>query len=524
MLDTLDLGIKLPRKEAHQALDRLGLELSLLQRAAYENGIPVFLVFEGWDGAGKGDAIGRLVDSMDPRGFRVHAVREPTAEERLHPLLWRFWRLVPARGAVSILDRSCYSDLIAARLAKRPVRPAGDGAGPAGHRLDWERALDGVQEFERQLVDDGTLLVKFFLHVSHKEQKRRVKAWAADPYQRWRAEDHDARKGHGYKKTLAVTEEILALTSTTKAPWVLVEAEDDGHRRVKVLDTVAAALRRALTERGIPVPTPENPQAADPDPGEGASAPHPDPLTEPVAVPRDSPLAGLDLSLHLSRDRYKKELDAAQDRLRELEFACYAERRAAVIVFEGSDAGGKGGAIKRLTARLDPRGYAVIPVAAPHGEAAAHHYLWRFWREVPKGGHIAVFDRSWYGRVLVERVEGFAEEPAWRRAYQEINEFERALADGGTTLVKFWIQVSPEEQLRRFRERERTPRKRHKITDEDWRNRAKLPRYVEAVSEMIRRTSTPYAPWTLVEGDDKLHARIKVLTTVVQALERALKV
>jgi len=261
---------------------------------------------------------------------------------------------------------------------------------------------------------------------------------------------------------------------------------------------------------------------AAPDRAAGAPVtPTPDPLPPGFAIPVDSPLARADLSLRLDKADAQRELAAAQARLRELEFTCYARRQTTIVAFEGWDAAGKGSAIKRLIGELDPRGYAVIPVAGPTAEEKAHHYLWRFWRDLPKGGHLAVFDRTWYGRVLVERVEGFAGEEAWRRAYREINEFERALTEAGVVLVKFWLHVSPEEQLRRFRAREANPDKRYKIVPEDWRNRARWPQYVEAVGDMLRQTSTAAAPWAIVEAEDKPYARVKVLRTVVDALERA---
>ncbi len=510
MLETLDLDLKLDKDAYHAAMERLGLELSILQRAAYENGLAALLVFEGLDGAGKGDGIAHLVANMDPRGFRVHTTRAATEDEALRPLLWRFWRRLPARGAIAILDRSWYGVLIDERLS-------GDL-----DRAGWDRALEAAKDFERELVDDGTVLVKFWLHISKREQKRRVKAWARDPYQEWRTREPMTAR-HPYKHVIEAAEEILARTYAAAAPWVLVEGEDDRHRRVKILTEASETLRRALEARGVEIPEPD--PAGDLDGGAAPSfAPHPDPLTGPPPVPRDSPLASLDPARTMPPEAYGPALHHAQGRLRELEFAAYSRRRAAVVVFEGSDAGGKGGAIKRLTEKLDPRGYEVVPVAAPQGDAAAHHYLWRFWREIPKAGHLTVFDRSWYGRVLVERVEGFASEPEWRRAYQEINEFERNLSEAGIVVVKFWLQVSPDEQLRRFRAREATPRKRYKITEEDWRNRAKLPQYLEAVSDMVRFTSTPYAPWTLVEANDKHFARVKVLETAVRALEAGLGV
>lgn len=506
MLDALDLSRTLDEQAYAAAVKALQPEIAALQRAVHAHAQAVVLVVEGLTGAGKGDGIAHLVGAMDPRGFKVHATRAPGPEEALRPPLWRFWQRLPERGVIAIFDQSWHHELLAARLSG-----ALDAAG-------WERAVQGIKEFERQLTDDGAAVIKLWLHVSQREQKRRLKAWRDDPYQRWRLALDASAVRAGYKKTLPLVEELLALTHTHNAPWLAIEADHDLHRRVRLLREAAGALRRALQARGVAPAWPPPADAA----ADSTSAPHPDPLAEPAPAAAGSTLARIDLSLALPRPAYRRELPAAQARLRELAFACYAHRRGAVIVFEGWDAAGKGSAIKRLTERLDPRGYEVIPIAAPRGEEAARHYLWRFWRQIPKAGHLAIFDRSWYGRVLVERVEGFASEPAWRRAYQEINEFERALAAAGLIVVKFWLQISPEEQLRRFREREQNPAKRHKITAEDWRNRVRLPLYQEAVSEMLRQTSTPAAPWTIVEAEDKPYARVKVLRTVIAALEKGL--
>ena len=506
MLEILDLSRKLAPETGRVERKRLGAELARLQRATFAHGLPALFVFEGLDGAGKGDSLAHLVEWLDPRGFKVHAPRAPSAEEALRPAWWRFWLRTPSRGELALFDRSWHGELVQKRL---------DGA------LDdaaWERALAQACEFERQLVAGGTVVVKFWLHVSREEQKRRVKAWAQDEHQRWRAELARERRAHGRKETLRVVEEVLARTQLPEAPWILLEADDDEWRRVGVMREAAAALRRGLAALGVTLADPPAPDGAAP---AAPVAPAPDTLPPGFVIPAASPLARADLTLRLDRADYRRELGAAQARLRELGFAGYARRRTTVVAFEGCDAAGKGSAIKRLTEKLDPRGYAVIPVAAPTAEEKGHHYLWRFWRDLPKGGHLAVFDRTWYGRVLVERVEGFAAEADWRRAFREINEFERALAEAGVELVKFWLQVSPEEQLRRFRAREADPAKRYKIVADDWRNRAKWPQYVEAVGDMLRQTSTAAAPWTIVEAEDKPYARVKVLRTVVGAMERA---
>lgn len=234
-------------------------------------------------------------------------------------------------------------------------------------------------------------------------------------------------------------------------------------------------------------------------------------------------LERLDLSVKMPRDEYEKWLKILQADLHQLAYQVYLQKAPVVVVFEGWDAAGKGGTIKRLTEKMDPRGYVVWPIAAPHGDDRERHYLYRFWRRLPEQGQIAIFDRSWYGRVLVERVEGFCAEEAWKRAYTEINQFERQLTDFGAIIFKFWMHISKEEQLERFRERERTNYKAWKITDEDWRNRGKWEDYETATEEMLRKTSTPNAPWTVVEANDKLFARIKVLRTVAEKLRQALK-
>jgi polyphosphate kinase 2 (PPK2 family) len=233
-------------------------------------------------------------------------------------------------------------------------------------------------------------------------------------------------------------------------------------------------------------------------------------------------LETLDLTRALDRKTYVRELTRRQIQLRELGYQVYVQKRPVVIVFEGWDAAGKGGAIKRITEKLDPRGYTVYPISAPEGEDKTRHYLYRFWRRLPEKGQIAIFDRSWYGRVLVERVEGFASESEWKRGFKEINSFERQLRDFGTVLAKYWVQISRDEQLRRFEERKRIGYKAWKLTDEDWRNRGKWSDYEEAVEEMLLKTSTLTAPWTLVEGNDKYHARARILSTLVELLSREL--
>ncbi|MBI5070039.1 MAG: phosphate--AMP phosphotransferase [Deltaproteobacteria bacterium] len=492
MLETVDLKRKLDRVRYERLFRPLRDRLSLLQRAVYEARIPVLVVFEGWDAAGKGDTIEKLVGRIDPRGYEVHVTRAPTEEEELRPFLWRFWVRLPERGGVGIFDRSWYRRVLSDRVERGVPKAA------------WRTAYDEINQFERMLADDGTLIVKFFLHISREEQRRRFEKMERSADEAWRVTRQDWKAHRKYGAYAEAAEEMLERTSTPWAPWTVVAATDKRHRRVQVFETLAEAMERALLAHREKQKAPK-PRAARP------------PRLERTV------LDDADLGKKLSDERYEKELSRWQDRLRALEFACYRRRVPVVVGYEGWDAAGKGGSIRRVIGSLDPRGYTVIPIAAPKGDEATHHYLWRFWKRIPKAGHIALFDRTWYGRLLVERVEGFCAEPEWRRAFHEINEFERSLANFGAVLVKFWLHVSPETQLRRFKEREKDPAKRYKITDEDWRNREKWQLYRTAVHDMVSQTSTSYAPWTIVEADDKNWARIRCLKTLVEAVERRLE-
>lgn len=503
MLESLDLSVKMKKAAYREAIGPLREALRDTQRAVRAARIPVIVLFEGWDASGKGDSIASLVYPLDPRGFKVYTTQAPNEEERFHPFLWRFFSRLPARGDFALFDRSWNRRLLEDRL-NGEIKPA-----------DAPLVAAEIREFERQLTDDGAVLVKFWLHISKKEQEQRLADIEADRYERWRLTQEDWREHRSFKKYAVAADDMLGLTSTASAPWTLVEATDRQFRRVKVFETVLAALRRALEERGESVATGGGPAAVDPELRRRAARVE-------IAGPPNI-LDRVDLTKRLEREEYEKKLGKLQARLRDLGLECYRQRVPVAILYEGWDASGKGGNIKRLTQELDPRGYEVIPIAAPDATEKAHHYLWRFWRQLPKAGHLAIFDRTWYGRVLVERVERFASEAEWRRAYQEINDFERHIGEFGAVIVKFWLHVSPEEQLRRFEEREARPYKNYKITDEDWRNRTKWNDYRVAVAEMIERTSTTSAPWTIVEAEDKLWGRVKTLSTVVAALEKWLE-
>lgn len=495
MLECIDLAKNLKKKETKDLMEKLDAQLSRLQREAKECKIPVMIIFEGWGASGKGTLINRLIHPMDPRGFKVYTIQKENEEEAMRPFLWRFWTKTPAKGRIHIFDRSWYNRVVKDRM---------DG------RVNKEQLMNSYNEivsFEEQLSVDGTLIIKFFLHISKKEQKKRFEKLEASDENRWRVTAEDWKHNKQYDEYVSVYEDMLEKTDTAFAPWTIIEATDREYAAAKILSTVASVLEAKIHDvKSSQKSKKETLKAA---------------VTEPAF--KTSVLDGIDLSKNLTKDEYKKKLKELQKRLSLLHSEIYRKRLPVVLAFEGWDAGGKGGAIKRLTEYLDPRGYEVIPTASPNDIEKAHHYLWRFWNNMPKAGHMAIFDRTWYGRVMVERIEGFCTEEEWQRAYKEINQMEEHLYNAGALIIKFWMHIDKDEQERRFNERMANPDKQWKITDEDWRNREKWPQYEDAVNEMIVRTSTTYAPWVIVEGNSKYYARVKVLETVVEALEKRLK-
>ncbi|WP_448572474.1 polyphosphate:AMP phosphotransferase [Trichothermofontia sp.] len=493
MLETLDLNLTLDKASYRQQIETLMHQLHNLQNACRDQKLPIVVVLEGWAAAGKGALVRKMVQYMDPRSFTVHPIWPPTEQERYYPFLWRFWQRLPARGNLGVFYHSWYTHVLEDRLFGRV----------AENRVP--NLFRDISAFERQLFDDGVAIVKYWIHLSRQELKNRLKDYAEHPLESWRVRPEDWQQQKNYDRYCALAEDMLLSTSSGQAPWTLIEGDCERWARVKVLSQMAATLTEALDRRKIQPPPVIYPPQAKLEP------------TEPDL------LAQVDLTKSLSADAYKKKLREEQVRLRQLQISIFKENVPVLILFEGWDAAGKGGAIKRLTDILDPRSYFVYPFAAPTHEEKDHHYLWRFWRRLPTVGQIGIFDRSWYGRVLVERIEHFATDEEWRRAYREINEFESQLTGAGYVLVKFWLHISPEEQLRRFEERQNDPFKTYKLTDEDWRNRERWPLYEVAVNQMLQRTSTSTAPWTLVAANDKYYARVKILDTVSDAIEQELK-
>lgn len=466
----------------------LDAQYDLLQSGAF----PLIIVVGGVDGAGKGETINKLNEWMDPRHILTTAFPPPTTEEAERPRMWRYWQVLPPRGRIAIYFGSWYTEPIAGRVY-------GDLK-----QEDLSEALQEVTRFEKLLADEGALLLKFWFHLSKDRQKERIKKLEGNPLTSWRVSEQDKRHLKHYDEFRTISEEVLRETSAAHAPWIIVEGFDANYRNL----TVGRHILQALRERLDRAPAPPEPATTVP----------------PVAaVDRATLLSSLDLTLALDKKLYGEQLEALQGRLNQLTRDPRFAGISVVCVFEGWDAAGKGGAIRRITQAVDARQYRVIPISAPTEEELAQPYLWRFWRHIPRHGRLTLFDRSWYGRVLVERVEGLCREHDWMRAYAEINDFEQQLTRNRHVVVKFWLHISKDEQLRRFEEREQTPYKRFKITEQDWRNREKRDDYEAAVCDMIDRTSVTHAPWTIVEAEDKNYARIKVLRTLCERIEQALK-
>ena len=453
---------------------------------------PVLAVIGGVEGAGKSETVNLLHAWMDPRHIHTHGFPPPSDEERERPRMWRYWRALPPRGTIGIFFGAWHSQPIVDRVMGRITSA----------RLDQH--VDEILRFEQMLADEGTLLLKFWFHLTRDQQRRRLEALAKSPRTRWRVTDLDWKYFKRYDRFVRVAERYSRRTSTAAAPWIVVSGADANYRNLTVGRTLLAAMQQRLATRRPPRAPGRTP-----------------PLLPPVD--RVNVLRALDLQRSVPPGRYRRQLEKWQGRLALLARHPKFAQTGVVAVFEGSDAAGKGGVIRRVTGALDARQYHGIPVAAPTEEERAQPYLWRFWRHLPRRGRFVLFDRSWYGRVLVERVEGLCAEEDWMRAYGEINDFEQSLVDHGVVIAKFWLTISKQEQLRRFREREKTAFKRFKITPEDWRNRKKWDAYERAVCDMVDRTSTQRAPWTLVEANDKPFARIKVLKTMCAAIEERLE-
>ena len=489
MLRDFAKAAKPTKAEIAERMETEQARLASNQMRVREANVPVVVIFEGWGAAGKGSVLGKVIKDMDPRFFSVATLdAKPTEEERLRPFLWRYMVQMPEEGQFKFFD-TCWMEEVTRDLGLRQL-----------DRKAYDRRIDSINMCERQLVDNGYLVMKFFFHISKREQRRRLDILASHKNTSWRVDQDDYHENDEYAWYLKTYDRFVRDTNHSSAPWYIIDAES-GRRwaTLQVLEFLNSGIEVAIHNRGVAAPIRQN----------------------VYALKRIKSLADFDLDKTIEYEEYRSELKELRSRLRVLHNVIYRKRIPVVIAYEGWDAAGKGGNIKRITSALDPRGYQVHPIASPEPHEKARHYLWRFWERLPKAGHVAIFDRTWYGRVLVERIEGYCSKNDWRRAYNEINEFEHELVTAGTLVLKFWVQIDSETQLARFTDRENTPEKRWKITEEDWRNREKWDQYEQATNDMLQRTNTVFAPWHVLESVDKRYARIKALRIVVDALERA---
>ena len=488
MLEKLDMKKKLSKSAYNEVMDVLGERLGLVQRLAREAKKPIIIVFEGWRGARRSAIINTMMQQMDARGFDVYSTVRMNEEEHKQPFFTFFWQHLPALGNIAVYHRSWYYLKTANEVNCK------EGNANCCQNISY----DHINTFEKMLTDDNYIILKYFLHLSPEQQKENIAKNAKTLGKAWREVSPAIDESDKYEEYLERYEKMLEATDKVNAPWHLIAADDRRSAEIEIITSIVETVEKAIKT----------------------------PVTAPTAVIRPNTkydvLGKINAYQELTKEDYKKELDKYQKRLKQLQIEMFKAQIPTVICFEGWDAAGKGGAIRRLTAALDPLGFSVHPVSAPNVVERQFHYLWRFWVHLPEAGNIAIFDRTWYGRVMVERIEGFAKDYEWQRAYDEIKDMEQQWAEHGFAIAKFWLQIDKEEQLRRFNDRQNDPMKQWKITDEDWRNRDKCEAYEEAVNEMLVRTDTSYAPWTVVEGNNKYYARLKVLKTVVELFEKKL--
>ena len=576
MLDSVDFSAPaLSKDEFKPAYKELVRKLVVLQQEARNAGIGLVVLFEGWGGAGKGSRISDLMYELDARATSVHVTPDSDVEAQrdfpgrpwgvtgYYPVMQEFWEALGERGTITFYDRGWYTAAIDQALFEIACGSGGkkgkgregaasallEGAAKARGEFhgdvvaSYQRMAHG---FEKELVSDGYVVIKFFVHISRDAQKKRLKRLRSDPNTAWRVSDGKLAQVKHYKEAYALYDRLLETTNFDFAPWTLVNGEDKLAANMRIAETLVDAIEHALAAQPDAATMEAQAKAAansalPPAKAAGEAAEEEEAVRQRAEeeahhqhslAPRGSAyiiMAGYPQIDHskakpvLEPDRYKALLKQEQRRFAALELEMYRKRVPLMLMYEGWDAAGKGGNIKRVAQAIDARAYTIFPSPAPTKPELLHPFLWRYWTRLPKAGHVGIYDRSWYGRVLVERVEGFASPEQWSRAYDEINGFELQLVQWGAVLLKFWVDVTPEEQLRRFEARQADPAKAWKITDEDWRNRQKYPQYKQAIDDMFRLTSTEFAPWTVLESDDKRFARIQALTLVNDALEARLR-
>lgn len=494
MFEVFESSSKISKDDYKKRVPELRAELLKTQFELQKQGIPVLIIIAGVEGAGKGEVINRLNSWMDTRHIETNVFRKETDEEASRPFFWRFWRKMPKEGEIGVFFGSWYTRSIRGLVFEDETT------------AEFDAHMNQVKSMEQMLVAGGMLIVKFWLHIPEKKQKKRFKKLEKDKRTEWRVTDYDWRYHNNFNKFIKVSQRAIRLTNTADASWNIIDASQKRYRDITFMEILLQQMNTALNKNGV----------------ESGSNDAVIPDIHELAKPNNV-LDEVDLTPELSKDEYKEIYEDIALEIEYLAWQCYQEKISSVIVFEGWDAAGKGGVIRRLVPALDAKLYRVIQIAAPTKIEKSHHYLWRFWQDLPEDGKITIYDRSWYGRVLVERVEGFAKTKEWNRAYHEINEFEYQLIEHGTLVNKFWLHIDSDEQLRRFEERQKIEYKKHKITEEDWRNREKRDAYKTAVHDMVAKTSTEYSPWHIIPANNKNYARISVLKIIRDSMKNALK-
>lgn len=427
-----------------------------LTRRTHELDIPVMIIIEGPLASGKSRLANALYMTLDAKYTDFMATRPPMESDKRYPFLYPYWNALPKNGDINIHFRSWYAHLI--DYEAQNIRD--------NIRVDYKYIRDDIYNFEKTLINRGYEIIKFYVHADEDVKKYHMEVLAENPASQWKAEEFQERMDNvNYEKEMEIF-----LENPTPSPWTVLDFKDEHSAVNSLFETMFERLERRIKYE------------------EDKERPHYD---GEFISPYNSTLFKFNFEKEsLDKDEYKEKLEPLQQRMREIQFKLYERKMPLLLVYEGMDAAGKGGNIKRTRMHLDPTGYTINAVSAPTDIELAHHYLWRFHTKVPRSGHIAFFDRSWYGRVLVERIEGFATKNEWKEAYQEINHFEKSLVHGGAIIVKIFLSLDKNEQLERFEAREDDPDKNWKLTEEDWRNRDKWDKYIQASEEMIFNTNT----------------------------------
>ena len=476
-----EVGTRYTKEERNALRNALADRQQLIK----EKKLPVIIMVEGWSAAGKGSAISSTIQFMDPRFFKVYNMDNISEDEWRRPFLYRYAVKMPGQGQVAFFDGTYIDEAVKDYLAGLT------------DEKEYKKTITSIRDYERSMTDNGYLIIKVFLNVDKKTQK----ALQESKNTAWRVVDEDLWQNENYELFAKTYEEARTATHTEDCPWHVIEVCNEKDMEGDLLSIITHAIDQRIAEID--------------EKGKDRKI-----VKNPFTLKKMKMLDKVKLSdKTMTEEEYRKELAKLQKKLSKLHYKLYRKKIPLIIAYEGWDAAGKGGNIKRVASALDCRGYEVFPIASPSAEEKSRHFLWRFYTRLPKTGHIAIFDRTWYGRVMVERLEGFCSENDWKRAYNEINEFERDLTDSGAIVIKFWVQIDKDTQLARFTDRQNTPEKQWKITDEDWRNREKWDLYEVAINEMLQKTNTEFAPWTILESNDKRYARIKALKVIIDAIE-----